>query len=364
MIVVGMIMVSAVASLAAEKDSVKESAPTAATPAAAAANLFADEALCKGKGVDVRRSQVDSSMLQFKANLNARSQSLPEDKREMVESQILDRLVITQLLLNRATETDRARAKELAEKFVKDTRGQAGSEEAFERQLLAMGFTQRQFEDQIMERAISEAVVERELKEKIKITDEAARKYYDEHGSEFQRPEMVRAAHILLTTLDPATGTELTEEQKKQKRQQMEKLLERARKGEDFAALAKEFSDDERSKEKGGEYTFPRGRMVPALDTAAFSLKTNEVSDIVITQFGYHIIKLYEKMPEQKIEYAAAEKELKDYLVRQEVQSGLPAFVEKLKKEADLKYLNGAKPPPEPSPGPTTAIPDAKPADK
>lgn len=104
--------------------------------------------------------------------------------------------------------------------------------------------------------------------------------------------------------------------------------------------------------------------MVPALDTAAFSLKTNEVSDIVITQFGYHIIKLYEKMPEQKIEYAAAEKELKDYLVRQEVQSGLPAFVEKLKKEADLKYLNGAKPPPEPSPGPTTAIPDAKPADK
>jgi peptidyl-prolyl cis-trans isomerase C len=332
-----------------------------AKPAPSAAPLFADDSLCKGKGVDVRRSQVDESMLQFKANLTARGQVLPEDKRELVESQILDRLVVTQILLNRANEEDRVQAKELARKFVKDTKVQAGSDDAFERQLLAMGFTQRQFEDQIMDRAISEAVVDRELKDKIKITDEQAKKYYDENGKEFEQPEMVRAAHILLSTRDLLSGSDLTEDQKKQKQRQMEKILERARKGEDFAALAKEFSEDPDSKDKGGEYTFPRGRMMPAFETAAFSLKTNEVSDIVITPFGFHVIKLYEKIPAQTIAYADAEKKLKDLLALKEVQKGFPDYVEKLKKEANLQYLNGAKPPAEPSAGQPSGKPEAKP---
>ena len=82
----------------------------------------------------------------------------------------------------------------------------------------------------------------------------------------------------------------------------MEGLLKRARAGEDFAKLAKEYSEDPGSKDKGGEYKFPRGQMVPEFEAAAFSLKTNQVSDIVTTSFGYHIIKLSEKIPAQKVE--------------------------------------------------------------
>ena len=83
----------------------------------------------------------------------------------------------------------------------------------------------------------------------------------------------------------------------------MEGLLKRARAGEDFAKLAKEYSEDPGSKDKGGEYKFPRGQMVPEFEAAAFSLGTNQVSDIVTTRFGYHIIKLSEKIPARKVEY-------------------------------------------------------------
>ena len=96
----------------------------------------------------------------------------------------------------------------------------------------------------------------------------------------------------------------MTEEQKAAKRKEMEGLLKRARAGEDFAKLAKEYSEDPGSKDKGGEYTFPRGQMVPEFEAAAFSLNTNQVSDIVTTRFGYHIIKLSEKIPAQKVEFA------------------------------------------------------------
>jgi peptidyl-prolyl cis-trans isomerase C len=326
----------------------------------AVAKLFEDEILCKGKGVEIRRSEVDEAFLLFKANMTANGQAFPEARREEVETQLLDRLVATKLLVDRAVEEDKAPAKMFAEKFAADAKRRAGSDDAFERQLRAMGFTPDKFGDQVLERAICEQVVERELKSKVTITDEEAKKFYENNSQEFERPEMVRASHILLSTVDPLTRQDLSEDRKKEKKQQLERLLERARKGEDFAALAKEFSDDTASKDAGGEYTFPRGKMVPEFEKTAFSMKTNEVSDIITTQFGYHIIKLHERVPAQKLEYAKTEKDLKEYLARQQVEKQLPAFLEKLKKEANLEYLNGAKPPSVSS----GAAPAGKPAPK
>jgi peptidyl-prolyl cis-trans isomerase C len=326
----------------------KESTPK---PVAPGKQLFPDDVLCKGKGVEVKRSQLDEAFSQFRANLAVRGQTVPEDKRAMYEAQLLDRLVITTLLVSRATEEDKKKAREQAE-----TRKQAGSEESFQRQLKAMAFSTEQFDAQIIERAICEEVVERQLKSKVNITDEQAKKYYEENGDRFERPEMVRASHILLATRDAVTGQEFSEEKKKEKHQQIEKVLERAKKGEDFAALAKEFSEDPGSKDNGGEYTFPRGQMVPEFENAAFSLNTNQVSGIVTTQFGYHIIKLHEKTPKEKTEFAKVEKDLKEFLARQEVQEKmLPDFLKQIKKEAGLEYLNGAKPP---------ETPDEKPAAK
>ena len=125
---------------------------------------------------------------------------------------------------------------------------------------------------------------------------------------------MVRASHILLITRDTATQTDLSEDKKAAKHKQMEDLLKRARDGEDFAKLAKEYSEDPGSKDKGGEYKFARGQMVPEFEAAAFSLKTNQVSDIVNSSYGYHIIKLSEKIPAQKVEFAEAAADLKEGL--------------------------------------------------
>src|SRR2546425_2592424 len=335
-------------------------ATKAATPQPAidAKSLFPDETLCKGKGIEVKRSKVDDAFVQFKANLTARGQDLPEGKHDLVESQLLDRLVITKLLVNRATDEDKKRARTAADKFVAGTKQQAGSDQSFQRQLGAMNFTAEQFDAQVLERAICEEVVDRELRSHVNITDEQLKKYYDENGEQFERPETVRAAHILLSTRDAVTGQEMSEETKKEKKQQIEKILERAKKGEEFAALAREYSEDPGSKNAGGEYTFARGQFHnPEFESAAFALKTNEISGVITTAFGYHIIKLYEKMPAQKLELAKVKDDLKDGLSRREVQEKLlPDYLKSLKQEANLQYLNGGKPPPEAT--------DEKPPDK
>ncbi|HJZ66744.1 MAG TPA: peptidylprolyl isomerase [Blastocatellia bacterium] len=160
------------------------------------------------------------------------------------------------------------------------------------------------------------------------VSDADIEQYYKDHPSEFDE---VRVRHILIST-QPKEQAEDEEEAKDKKpadkpkalskeeaRKKAQALLERARKGEDFAKLAKENSDDPGSKDKGGEYDFfGHGKMVPEFEKAAFALKPGEISDLVETQYGFHIIKLEERRNASSPE--------NDQKVRQQI-------VEKLKQD-------------------------------
>lgn len=314
--------------------------PAASKPAAKApaSELFPDVAVAKGKGFEIKRSQLDDAVTSIKSTAVAQGQRIPEAQMMRMEQQVLERLIQIQLLLAKATDADKAKGQETATKRFESVKTRAGTDEALNRQLKSVGLSQEQLRSKMLEEATAEAVLERELK--VNVSDEDVKKFYDENPSRFEQPEMVRASHILLSTRDQASGTELSEAQKTAKHKQAEDLLKRARAGEDFGKLAKEFSEDPGSKEKGGEYTFPRGQMVPEFETAAFTLNTNQISDIVTTQFGYHIIKLSEKIPAKKVELAKVSQEVRDYLKGQAVQKQLPDYMQKARKEADVQILD------------------------
>jgi parvulin-like peptidyl-prolyl isomerase len=140
------------------------------------------------------------------------------------------------------------------------------------------------------------------------VSDADVEQYYNDHASDFDE---VRVRHILISTQpkeeaeDEAGAKDAKDKKPAEKpktltkdeaRKKAQDLLDRIRKGEDFAKLATENSDDPGSKDKGGEYDFfGRGKMVPEFDKAAFALRPGEVSDLVETQFGFHIIKLEER---------------------------------------------------------------------
>ena len=354
-------------------------APAADKPEAA--GLFDDPVIARGKGVEIRRSQLEDAFISYKANLAARDQRLPESQRAFREAQMLDRLITTQLMINRATEGDKIAAKGMAEKFNNEARKSAGSDEAFSRQLKAVGMSMEHYDRRIMEQAISEAVLEREVKSKLIIADSQVEDFYkngtdamvkimqeelerlakdpdstptqlagvkkqiDElktnNLSRLELPERIRVSHILISTRNRETEEELPEDQKKAKRQLAEKLLGRARAGEDFVKLVKEYSEDRNLKDTHGEYTFARqDPFAPEFKAAAFSLATNQISDLVPTIFGYHIIKLHEKIAPKKIEFEKVSAEIKSALLQQEVQRALPEYFERIKKEAGVEILD------------------------
>lgn len=309
-----------------------QTAPPKAGSPKSETDLFGDEVLAEGKGVKVLRSQLEEAFVLFKANLASRGQRFPEDKRDVVELQLLDKLVVSQILMAQATEEDRAKAKVSGAKFIEQTRKQSPSEEAFKRQILAVGMTLAKFEEQITERAICEQVLDRSLKSKTAVTDAQAKKFYDENPKRFLQPEMMRVRHLLISTRDLA-GQDVPESIRSAKKEIALKLLGRAKKGEDFEALVKEASDDRVSKERGGEYTFPRGQMPPEFEAAAFALAPNQLSDLVTTVHGFHVVKGLERIQEKKIPYSQAEMDIKEKLAFDEVQAQLPEFFEKLKKD-------------------------------
>ena len=337
-----LILLSLVAALpvwgAAPDQAASTNAATAAKPAIKASDLFGSKVIAKGKGMEVTRGQLDDEAVRIKGQAAARNQSIPPEQMAMMERQILEQLIQVQLLKAQATEADKAAGKAMAEKRFEDAKTKLGSDEALNRQLKLMGATREEVMAKWTESAIAEAVLKRQLK--VNVTDADAKKFYDDNPARFEEPEMVRASHILLVTTDPKTNAELTDEQKAAKRKQMEGLLKRARAGEDFAKLAKDYSEDPGSKDKGGEYKFPRNQMLPEFEAAAFSLNTNQVSDIVTTRFGYHIIKLSEKIPARKVEYAKAANDIKEGLTQQALQKQFPDYVAKLKAEANVEILD------------------------
>jgi peptidyl-prolyl cis-trans isomerase C len=315
-------------------------------PAAQPSPSSADPLVAKGKGVSVRRSQLDKEVGVAKSQLKAKGRAFSPDQMLQAERQVLEQLINVQLLLAKATPADQAAGKAAAEKRAAEVKAKLGSEVAFDAQLTLMRTTREAVLAKWTEALTAEAVLKREFK--VKVTEQEAKKFYDENPTQFEAPDAVRASHILLSTVDQKTGTPLSPEQKAARYKEAEALLKRARAGEDFAKLAREYSDDTVSKARGGEYTFAHGGMVPEVEAAAFAMSPNQIGDIVTSSYGYHIIKVLEKIPAHKVKFADALSDIKDALAQQAIEQQFPAYIASLRKEAGVEILDEQLKPKEP----------------
>ena len=316
-------------------------------PVNAMTALFGDPAVAKGKGFEIKQSELDEVVTGIKSAAAAHNENIPPEQMTGIKAQMLNRLIQIQILLQKATDADKAEGKTKADAQVAALLTRAGSQEKFELQLKAVGMTTDELRTKITQEATATATLTRALG--ITVTDAEVKQYYDTHPADFEQSESAHVEHILMLTINPATRAPLSDDQIKAKRQQIDDLLKRAKAGEDFSKLATQYSEDPGSKEKGGELPpFSHGDMVPEFEAAAFAMKTNTVSDVVTTSYGYHIIKSLGKNPAKKLaltdkvpltDLTIADK-IKDFLTQQKTQKLAPAYLESLKKTADVEILD------------------------
>lgn len=170
------------------------------------------------------------------------------------------------------------------------------------------------------------------------VTEADAKTYYEQNAQRFSEPEQVRASHILISTQNKS------DEDKASAKKKAEELLKKAKADDaDFAALAKENSDCP-SKDRGGDLDyFTRERMVPEFSQAAFAMKVGDVSDLVETQFGYHIIKVTDHKDAKTSSFDEVKDEIVKTLQNQKESEFARQYLEDLKAQAKIERSGEAQ---------------------
>jgi parvulin-like peptidyl-prolyl isomerase len=209
------------------------------------------------------------------------------------------------------------------------------SPQAFARRLETEGFTEESYRKHVAGMLAGVKYMDRVRAAVPPVSDEELETYYRDNEYRLTLPEQVRVRHILLTW-----KTLGTQDDRAAIREQMAPILERARSGEDFAALAREYSEDYDTKRNGGDTGFfRRGQMAPAFEQVAFSLKPGEISDRVETPFGVHIIRLEEHRPARLLPLDEIREKLRDHVYQERVEAAVDQEIKRLRAAAEIKVL-------------------------
>jgi len=286
-------------------------------------------------GVNIASKDFNQALNYYLQMVAQRGQQIPESQMPEIKDAILENLIITELLFQESKQKGIQVNAEDITKQLQSIKQQVPSEAEFKKLLGENQITESDLRLQIGRDMAIRQLIDKEVAQKVMITDEESKTYYDTHPQSFVQPEQVRASHILIRV-----DADATEAQKTEARKKITTIQQKLKKGEDFATLADNYSEDTTSKKGGDLGYFGRGQMVEPFEKAAFSLKPSEISDIVETQYGYHLIKVVDKKPEAKLTYAAVKDRLDQYLKQQKLQSAEKLYIDNLRKNAAVeKFL-------------------------
>ncbi|MDH3554779.1 MAG: peptidylprolyl isomerase [Deltaproteobacteria bacterium] len=305
---------------------------TLASPAYVGESQSAEQKVAVVNGTVINQPEFDNEMNRVLERLQ-RTGRFPNDlERSQIKKQVLENLIARELLYQESqTKGIKVDQKEI-EAQVTALKGRFPSEVEFKNALSTMNLTEADLRFQFERDLAIRKLLDDQIGDKVAVSEKESKAYYDNNLESFKKPEQVRASHILIK-VDP--GAE--EAKKAEARTKIESVQAKLKKGEDFGALAKEYSEGP-SGPKGGDLGFfGRGQMVKPFEEAAFSMKPGQVSGMVETRFGYHLIMVAERTPESTLSYEEVKDRLEQYLKQQKVQEAIAAYVETLQGKAKIE---------------------------
>lgn len=336
---------------------------------AASAVLFTGCGLKSGNAIikvndrKITQGQFDEKMEQQIGNsmLTQMGVDLKNNKNtfliNLIKQRVVSDLIVKALLDEEIAKRDIKITNKDTEDAIKDIINKVGSKEQLDSILKQNSITPSQFK-----KDVAEQVKIKKLAEQLgtsEVTDADAKNFYNKNIERFRYPEQIKAAHILIAAnkkdleelikaendgkeLSAAELTAKVDERAKKQRAKAEEVLAQVKKDpSQFAKIAKEKSEDPGTAENGGDLGFfPKGKMVPEFEKAAFSLKPNTLSGIVQTNYGYHIIYVTDRKAAGQEPFEKVQSDIKEYLKNQKQVEMVDNLVESLKKNATIEFVD------------------------
>jgi peptidyl-prolyl cis-trans isomerase C len=289
------------------------------------------DVIARVNGENITKAEFDKLIAQMEMSAG---QPVPKERRDEVFRRAIDQLV-TFTLLGQETRARGIKADEKqVEEQIQQVRGQFKTEEEFKKALVGRGLTPEALRSDISRESSINTMMEAEVAGAAAVSDADVKDFYDKNPDKFKQPEGVRASHILIPTPQGADDTA-----KKTARAKADALLKQVKSGGDFAKLARENSSDGSAQQGGDLGVFTKGQMVPAFEQAAFALQPGQVSDVVETQFGFHIIKVTERKDASTVPIEQVSDRVRQFLAGQRKQERAEAFIKQLKDKSKIEVL-------------------------
>ena len=278
------------------------------------------------------RQDLDREMKLISFKLARQGRPMDDAQLKRYESNIRETLINRTLLLQQSKSMGIEVKDSLVTKALEEFKTAFKDENAYQQELGEMGFTEASLTTQIQDGLTIKSLIDKEVVQKLSLSDQQVRAYYDDNPNLFRKPEQVKASHILVQVPQNAD-----EAKRAEALSTIQALKTRIDNGENFATLAMEHSDCP-SKAKGGDLGFfGREQMVKPFSDAAFALQPGQISDVVQTRFGYHLIRVTERQAEQTMAFNDVKEAIATRLRQEQEGKKIDAYLENLKKHADIK---------------------------
>jgi peptidyl-prolyl cis-trans isomerase SurA len=295
-----------------------------------------DKIVARVNGDIILMSDLKGRSMQFLSEMKRKNQPVDEDNIHKVEKEILNEMIEERLMLQFANNNNIKILDEDIKTAIEDVKKQNNfTDEMLEKVLKNENVTINDYRERLKEQMMISKVINYEVKSNIHIEENEIKKYYEEHRDEFKTPEEVRVRHMVFMYSE--------EERDSSKEEMIRKkavdILNKIREGEDFAKLASIYSEDPSAKSGGDLGYFPRGKMIKDFEDAAFILKKGEVSDVIRTPYGFHIIKCEDK---KEAGFRPAEEvsgEIEKSIFLEKMKSLKNIWMKKMKEKAFIDVL-------------------------
>jgi peptidyl-prolyl cis-trans isomerase C len=283
-------------------------------------------------GTVITQAELDSQMKIVIDRLRASGRLPDVSQLDQIRSQVLENLIARELLYQESQKKGIKISEEEVNKQLINVKAQFPNEAEFNNALIRMNLTEASIKEKLQRDLALKKLIEDEVAPKITVSDSDIRAFYENNPETFKQPERVKASHILIKVDPKADASQKAEAQKK-----IDSVQAKLQKGEDFGALAKEYSEGPTGPKGGDLGYFTRGQMVKPFEEAAFAMKPGEVSGMVETRFGYHLIKVTDKTPEGTMPYDDVKERLAEFLKQQKIQEEINVYVKRLEEKSKIE---------------------------
>ena len=293
-----------------------------------------EEKVAVVNGAPIEKDEFDGEVFLIQKTVLGLGKPLSCEQVLLIRREVLESMIRRELLYQAARKSGIKPDENANNKDISSLKQQFSGETEYKNELSRRGINEEVLRARMIRNSLVQKYVSKEFTDKADVTDKEIQDYYQKNIDLFKQPFQMRVSHISIQS-DPKDG----DSRKKELHGKAEKILKNLKDDQDFADLAREYSDGP-TKNKGGDLGYLRkGQLEKQFESKVLALKKGEITDIIETEYGFHIFKVTDIKPETILAYENVKEKVKKFLVDEKIKQEADEYARKLREKTDVKIL-------------------------